>query len=564
LKKDILVSAIVSVYNSEIFIKGLFEDLINQTLFEKGMMEIVVVNSGSTENEEPIIQEYISKHENITYLKTENRESIYQAWNRGIKASAGKYITNANTDDRHREDALEIMANHLENDISIDIIYANSLKTDKPNDTFYSTTPKTGMAWIDFDPDLILFGCYLGPHPMWKKELHEKYGYFDENLKVVGDYEYWLRVAGKVKFFHLNEFLGLYYYYDGSAEHRDNSLTSRENEAVQNFYVNRNVKNKADLSRIREKVDFVSKKIGNEQYRQMAFALLNYRKEELLKQNQIYTNLLTKNNIEFHSGNMLNPGVYLNILEDLSKERKISLGEEFIKLKYFVFSDKHEIFIEEFNNLLGKIRAGENMGEGSSDLQKEINDHLDAGLAELEAHSYEAAKKHFATVLEKDENNIDALNNLSVVEAFLQNYENSTLYIEKVFELDETNEIAFHNLKYLDSLLNGNQEEKIEEDTKLLHDAEAFIESGELDEAETILNALISRDAKNLDALNDLSVIHILRGEFEEAAITINKVLTEDTANSTAIENLTTLESLVDEQLKEVRKQMKENNDERN
>src|SRR3990167_2240646 len=93
-EKYYIVSAIVSVYNCERFIRGCLEDLEQQTIADK--LEIVVVNSGSRQNEEPIIKEFQAKYDNIVYIKTEERETIYQAWNRGIKASSGKYITNAN------------------------------------------------------------------------------------------------------------------------------------------------------------------------------------------------------------------------------------------------------------------------------------------------------------------------------------------------------------------------------------------------------------------------------------------------------------------------------------
>lgn len=50
------VSAIISTYNSEKFIKGCLEDLINQTLYKKGELEIVVIDSASKQNEKEIIK----------------------------------------------------------------------------------------------------------------------------------------------------------------------------------------------------------------------------------------------------------------------------------------------------------------------------------------------------------------------------------------------------------------------------------------------------------------------------------------------------------------------------
>ncbi len=129
------VSAIVSTYNSENFIRGCLEDLINQTFYRKGLLEIIVIDSGSQENEQAIVQEFQALYAHIFYERTE-RETLYAAWNRGIKLARGKYITNANTDDRHRADALEVLADTLDNNPDIGLAYGDCLITENQNETF--------------------------------------------------------------------------------------------------------------------------------------------------------------------------------------------------------------------------------------------------------------------------------------------------------------------------------------------------------------------------------------------------------------------------------------------
>ncbi|MBU1863539.1 MAG: glycosyltransferase, partial [Candidatus Omnitrophica bacterium] len=102
-KKHYLISAIVSAYKSERFMRGKLVDLLKQTIGRQ--LEIIVVDSHSPENEGAIVREFMKSHSNIKYIRTKSRESVYQAWNRGIQAASGMYITNANTDDRLRPDA---------------------------------------------------------------------------------------------------------------------------------------------------------------------------------------------------------------------------------------------------------------------------------------------------------------------------------------------------------------------------------------------------------------------------------------------------------------------------
>ena len=235
-----LVSAIVSTYNSEKFIRGCLEDLTNQTLFKKGKLEIVIVNSGSQQNEEAISDDFIQKyHKQIIYLKTEIRESIYQAWNRGIKVASGKYITNANTDDRHRHDALEVLANLLDSMPTVDLAYADVFVTNFENQTFESHIRTGYQARPDYNKEIMLSGCHMGPQPMWRKSLHDKNGFFDENLKSASDYEFWCRIAVNHSMMHIPEFLGLYYENPQGFCNADIKLSADEAMLIQRRYADK-------------------------------------------------------------------------------------------------------------------------------------------------------------------------------------------------------------------------------------------------------------------------------------------------------------------------------------
>ncbi|MEG4074105.1 FkbM family methyltransferase [Microcoleus sp. Pol14C2] len=204
------VSAIVSTYNSEKFIRGCLQDLVEQTLYKQGQLEIIVIDSGSQENEQSVVREFQAKYPNIVYDRTSDRETLYAAWNRGIKMSRGDYMTNANTDDRHRPDALESMAKYLDENAEVSLVYADQLITNTVNDTFATTQAQKRWNWPAFDYSELERRCIIGPQPMWRKSLHEKYGYFRTEFTAAGDYEFWLRIGKTEKIVHLPEILGLY------------------------------------------------------------------------------------------------------------------------------------------------------------------------------------------------------------------------------------------------------------------------------------------------------------------------------------------------------------------
>jgi glycosyltransferase involved in cell wall biosynthesis len=222
-----LVSAIVSTYNSERFLAGCLEDMEAQTIADR--LEIVVVDSGSQQNERHIVETFQAQYRNITYIRTEIRESVYASWNRGIKAAHGKYITNANTDDRHSRDAFERMSGILEQNPAIALVYADVFVTENENETFRKHTRTGYWSWYDWDRNNLLDkGCFIGPQPMWRRSVHDTYGYFDEKLTTSGDYEFWLRISQTFNFFHIKEPLGLYLDSPGSVEHRSGEVKSRE------------------------------------------------------------------------------------------------------------------------------------------------------------------------------------------------------------------------------------------------------------------------------------------------------------------------------------------------
>jgi tetratricopeptide (TPR) repeat protein len=233
--RQYLVSAIVSTYSAERFMRGCLEDLVSQTIGDN--LEIIVVDSGSRENEAAIVREFQMRHHNIKYIRTENRETVYAAWNRGIRAASGKYITNANTDDRHRPDAFEIMVNVLEARPEVVLVYADVLKTKTPNETFTQCHPIGKFSWYDWDRDVLLNkGCFIGPQPVWRKSVHKDYGYFDESLVTSGDYEFWLRISQTYDFQHIRMPLGLYLIRPDSIEHREDQTKQLEDTKIRSIY----------------------------------------------------------------------------------------------------------------------------------------------------------------------------------------------------------------------------------------------------------------------------------------------------------------------------------------
>lgn len=204
------VTALVSTYKSAAFMKGCLDDLVSQTLFARGELEILVIDSGSPENEGDVVREMQQRFPGIRYVRTE-RETLYAAWNRGIKLARGQYLTSANTDDRHRNDAMEVLARHLDANPQTAVAYADSLVTRQPHETFAKNSAEHRLNWPVFSYAELQRRCIVGPQPLWRKSLHERWGLFEDRFTVSGDYEFWLRIGRTERLELVPQILGLYY-----------------------------------------------------------------------------------------------------------------------------------------------------------------------------------------------------------------------------------------------------------------------------------------------------------------------------------------------------------------
>jgi len=117
------VSIIVPVYNMEKYLRKCLDSLINQT-YEN--IEIIIINDGSTDNSDEIINEYAKKHNNIVYYSKEN-EGVSLTRNRGLDLATGEYIMFVDSDDYVSSDIVETLINLAVNN-DLDIVTSDIIK----------------------------------------------------------------------------------------------------------------------------------------------------------------------------------------------------------------------------------------------------------------------------------------------------------------------------------------------------------------------------------------------------------------------------------------------------
>lgn len=257
-EKAYKVSAIISTFNSEKFIKGRLDNLLKQTISND--LEIVIINSNSRENEDEIIASYLQNYKNITYVVTDKTETIYQAWNRGIKHSKGTYITNANTDDRLKDAALKRLSEVLDNCKDVAAVYADQYISNIPNQEFNEIKNGKSFRRYNFTRIHLLNDCIVGSQALWRARLHHKDNiWFSESLEIAGDYDFFCRVAELYRIKYLKGILGVYYMStkNTNKQYQDIDKTLEETLFIKENYSGRYIKSLSNKELFRLKIKII-------------------------------------------------------------------------------------------------------------------------------------------------------------------------------------------------------------------------------------------------------------------------------------------------------------------
>lgn len=172
------VSVIVPVCNGEKFIEEALGSIFSQEGDHE--FEIIVVNDGSTDKTEQVLQTYMDR---IIYTCQENGGPPV-ARNTGLKIATGDYITFLDADDIWLKNKLEIQLQLLRKAPEVDMVIGFLQREYKSsNEEFFKV----------FDGDEQgIFVLQLGS-TLIRREVFKKVGNFDEAMTLSEDLDWFLR-----------------------------------------------------------------------------------------------------------------------------------------------------------------------------------------------------------------------------------------------------------------------------------------------------------------------------------------------------------------------------------
>lgn len=188
-----LISIITISYNQKFDLDQTLSSVHSQVFTN---FEHIIIDGGSTDGSKILLE---SNNDSLSYWVSEPDKGIYNAMNKGIAKAKGDYLFFLNGgDDFVNTYALKNIAKYL---LGEEVIYFNINIVNERNESKLKRIPsELSFSYLHND---------LPPHQstFFHRTLFEKYGKYDENLKIVSDWKFLILALIKhnVSYKHVNE-----------------------------------------------------------------------------------------------------------------------------------------------------------------------------------------------------------------------------------------------------------------------------------------------------------------------------------------------------------------------
>lgn len=199
--KQMKLSIVTINYNNADGLRRTLASVAAQTYRD---IEHVIIDGSSTDSSLDAIKDYVSSNPNgdpffkhtIKWV-SEKDDGIYNAMNKGIRKATGAYIQILNSGDMlAAPDVVDRMVAAIEKAEYPELLYGNMIKKDYATGKIISKSGEVEYSLRNYYTGTINHDCcYI------RRDLFDTYGLYDENLKIVSDWKWFLQAIGlgKVK-----------------------------------------------------------------------------------------------------------------------------------------------------------------------------------------------------------------------------------------------------------------------------------------------------------------------------------------------------------------------------
>ena len=211
-----LVSIIINCHNGEKYLKQTLHSVLNQTYTN---WEVIFFDNSSNDKSKNIFKSLNDKR--LRYFYSKKKLNLYDARNKAIYKACGDYISFLDTDDLWKKNFLREHIRIIKK-FDTHIVYSK----------YYIKNENKGKIYLKEEKDLfsghitqnLLNNYSVGILAVIiKKSIFNEYK-FNDNLNIIGDFDFFIRLSLKYKFFALNRALALYRSHSESFTYRNSLL----------------------------------------------------------------------------------------------------------------------------------------------------------------------------------------------------------------------------------------------------------------------------------------------------------------------------------------------------
>jgi glycosyltransferase involved in cell wall biosynthesis len=204
-------SVIMPCFNHGHFVAESAAAILNQSDRD---LELIIVDDRSSDNSWEVIQQLAKSDARIRAIRHDRNQGASRSRNDGLQAASGEFIGFCDADDIWEPNKLEFQLRLLRNNPSYDVTYCDSTIIDekgvptgkKFSDRFPGPKNHSGSLFRE----LITHNFINMQTVLMRKSCLQRGERFDENIKWVEDWWFWIELSGIHRFLHSPEQLAKY------------------------------------------------------------------------------------------------------------------------------------------------------------------------------------------------------------------------------------------------------------------------------------------------------------------------------------------------------------------
>ncbi len=187
------VSILLPTYNGSKFIRRSIESVLTQRFTD---FELLVIDDGSTDSTDKIVQNIMLNDNRVVYLKNEVNLGIQKTLNKGLKVARGEYIARIDDDDlwvdenklKKQVEFLNIHPDHVL--VGTGVIIQN----EEGAELFRFLNPQTDE---EIRKKILGKNCFTHSSVMFRKSAAVEFRGYDESQEArhIEDYDLWLKLG---------------------------------------------------------------------------------------------------------------------------------------------------------------------------------------------------------------------------------------------------------------------------------------------------------------------------------------------------------------------------------